>query len=228
MRRRIGDVSAKHRSRQGVRTGRYRVEQGRGGHRGEQGSAEPGVAQRQAAEVSKQQDNRSDVSTEAYKFLRQWSTVETAPTENTSVHGHDSDLGSSRGEKRSFQCTRLPSYRRACKKVRLKHGQDRERTSACVTAGYSRDSILPSARPTLIPKGKEKRQSSRARALTGHKKRRKATICEGVYTNTWRVVEGIMARKTGTQTEASTQAQRKKITYNMYIQQHVKGYTQTH
>ena len=42
------------------------------------------------------------------------------------------------------------------KKVRLKHGRDRERTSACVTAGYSRDSILPSARPTLTPKGKEK------------------------------------------------------------------------
>ena len=70
------------------------------------------------------------------------------------------------------------------KKVRLKHGRDRERTSACVTAGYSRDSILPSARPTLTPKGKEKRQTSRARVLTGHKKRHKATICEGVYTNT--------------------------------------------
>ena len=73
----------------------------------------------------------------------------------------------------------------------------------------------------LYPKGKKKRQSSRARVLTGH---HKATICEGVYTNTWRVVEGT---KTGTQTEAITQAQ-KKFTYNMYGQQHVKGYTQTH
>ena len=76
-------------------------------------------------------------------------------TENTSVYDHDSDLGSSLGEKRSFQCTRLPSYRRACKKVRLKHGRDRERTSACMAAGHSIDSILSSARPTLVPKGKK-------------------------------------------------------------------------
>ena len=69
MRRRIGDVSAKHRSRQGVRTGKCRFEQGRGGHRSEQGRVEPGVAQRQAAEVSKLQDNCSDVSAEAYKFF---------------------------------------------------------------------------------------------------------------------------------------------------------------
>ena len=45
------------------------------------------------------------------------------------------------------------------KKVRLKHGRDMERTSACVTAGHSRDSILSSARPTLIPKGKEKKKT---------------------------------------------------------------------
>ena len=58
----------KHRSRQGVRTGRCHFEQGRGGHRSEQGRVEPGVAQRQTAEVSKLQDNCSDVSAEAYKF----------------------------------------------------------------------------------------------------------------------------------------------------------------
>ena len=69
LRRRIGDVSAKHRSRQSVRTGKCRFEQGRGGHRSEQGRVEPGVAQRQAAEVSKLQDNCSDVSAEAYKFF---------------------------------------------------------------------------------------------------------------------------------------------------------------
>ena len=146
----------KHRSRQAVRTGRCRVEQGRGGHRSEQGRAEPGVAQRQAAEVSKLQDNRSDVSAEAYKFLRQWSPVETAPTENTSVHGHDSDLGSSLGEKRSFQCTRLPAYRRACKKGSPK-AWPRQRADECVctVAGHRIDSILSSARPTLVPKGKK-------------------------------------------------------------------------
>ena len=58
----------KHRSRQGVRTGRCRVEQGRGGIVASQGRVEPGVAQRQSAEVSKLQDNCSDVSAEAYKF----------------------------------------------------------------------------------------------------------------------------------------------------------------
>ena len=47
----------KHRSRQGVRTGRCRLRTGRGGHRSEQGRVEPGVAQRQSAEVSKLQDN---------------------------------------------------------------------------------------------------------------------------------------------------------------------------
>ena len=35
------------------------------------------------------------------------------------------------------------------KKVRLKHGRDRERTSACMAAGHSIDSILSSARLTL-------------------------------------------------------------------------------
>ena len=41
------------------------------------------------------------------------------------------------------------------KKVRLKHGRDRERTSACMAAGHSIHSILSSARPTLVPKGKK-------------------------------------------------------------------------
>ena len=59
------------------------------------------------------------------------------------------------------------------------------------------------------------------RILTGHPNRHKVTICDGVHTNTWRVVEGT---KTGTQTEAGTE----KVTYNMYIQQHVNGYTKTH
>ena len=45
------------------------------------------------------------------------------------------------------------------KKVRLKHGRDRERTRSCLTAGHSRDSIRPSARPTLTYRGKEKRQT---------------------------------------------------------------------
>ena len=81
------------------------------------------------------------------------------------------------------------------KKVSLKHGRDRERTSACVTAGYSRDSILPSVRPTLTPIGKENRQTSRACVLTGHKKIHRATICEGVHTNTLRVVKDIRHEK---------------------------------
>ena len=68
------------------------------------------------------------------------------------------------------------------KKVRLKHGRDRERTSACTAAGHIIDSILSSARPTLVPK--EKRQSSRVRVLTEHQKRHKVTICDGVHTNT--------------------------------------------
>ena len=70
---------------------------------------------RQAAEVCKQQGNCLEASAEVYN-RRQWSTVETAPTENTSVHGHDSYLGSSLGEKRCLQGTRLPSYRKTCKK----------------------------------------------------------------------------------------------------------------
>ena len=104
------------------------------------------------------------------------------------------------------------------KKVRLKHGRDRERTSACVTAGYSRDSILPSARPTLTPIGKEKRQTSRARVLTGHKKIHRATICEGVYTNTLRVVEGIRHEKRYIGKYIGT-IHSEEITYNTYIQQ---------
>ena len=116
MRRRIGDVSAKHRSRQGVRTEGYRVEQGRGGHRGEQGSAEPGVAKeasgggQQAARQLLRRERRGGqkCASEARSKQRR--------LKNTSVHGHDSYLGSSLGEKRSLQGTRLPSYRRACKK----------------------------------------------------------------------------------------------------------------
>ena len=163
------------------------------------------MAQRQAAEVSKQQDNRSDVSAEAYKFLRQWSPVETAPTENTSVHGHDSDLGSSLGEKRSFQCTKLPSYRRACKKGSPK-AWPRQGADECVHGSrpqYRQYSVV--CETDTCTQGKEKRQSSRVRVLTGHQKRHKVTICDGVHTNTWRVVEGT---KTGTQTEAITQAQK--------------------
>ena len=70
------------------------------------------------------------------------------------------------------------------KKVRLKHGRDRERTRSCLTAVHSRDSIRPSARPTLTSRGKEKRQTSRSCILTGHRKRHRATICEGAHTNT--------------------------------------------
>ena len=157
--------------------------------------------------------------------LRQWSPVETAPTENTSVHGHDSDLGSSLGEKRRFQCRRLPSYRRTCKKVRLKHGRDRERTSACTAAGHRIDSILSSARPTLVPKGKKKRQSSRVRVLTGHQKRHKVTICDGVHTNTWRVVEGIMAQK---QVHRQRQLHRHRKFFIQYVHTTCKGYTHRH
>ena len=93
----------KHRSRQGVRTGRCRVEQGRGGIVASQGRVEPSVAQRQSAEVSKLQDKCSDVIAEAYNFCAPvklgWKQC---LTENTSVYDHDSDLGSSLGEKRSF------------------------------------------------------------------------------------------------------------------------------
>ena len=81
------------------------------------------------------------------------------------------------------------------KEVHLKHGRDRERTSSCLTAGYSIDSILPSARPTLTSIGKEKRQMSRARVLTGHRKRHRATVCEGAHTNTLRVVKDIRHKK---------------------------------
>ena len=41
------------------------------------------------------------------------------------------------------------------RKVRLRHGRDRKRTSVCMAAGHSRDNILWSARPILVPKGKK-------------------------------------------------------------------------
>ena len=133
---------------------------------------------RQAAEVCKQQGNCLEASAEVYN-RRQWSTVETAPTENTSVHGHDSYLGSSLGEKRCLQGTRLPSYRRTCKKVRLKHGRDRERTRSCLTAGHSRDSIRPSARPTLTYRGKEKRQTDNVCLTTVYRNGMRGAKSEG-------------------------------------------------
>ena len=156
MRRRIGDVSAKHRSRQSVRTGKCRFEQGRGGHRSEQGRVEPGVAQRQAAEVSKLQDNCSDVSAEAYKFFAPvklgWNSADwktqacMTMTATSGVVSAKNAVFNARGY--------LPIEERV-KKVRLKHGRDRERTSACMAAGHSIDSILSSAKPTLVPKGKK-------------------------------------------------------------------------
>ena len=103
---------------------------------------------------------------------------------NTSVHDHDSDLGSSLGEKRSFQCTRLPSYRRACKKGSPK-AWPRQRADECVHGSrpqYRQYSVV--CETDTCTQGKEKRQSSRVRVLTGHQKRHKVTICDGVHTNT--------------------------------------------
>ena len=172
----------KHRSRQGVRTGRCRVEQGRGGIVASQGRVEPGVAQRQSAEVSKLQDRRERRSVQI--LCASEARLKQRLTENTSVYDHDSDLGSSLGEKRSFQCTRLPSYRRACKKGSPK-AWPRQRADECVHGSrpqYRQYSVV--CETDTCTQGKEKRQSSRVRVLTGHQKRHKVTICNGVHINT--------------------------------------------
>ena len=65
------------------------------------------------------------------------------------------------------------------KKVRLKHGRDRERTRSCLTAGHSRDSIRPSARPTLTYRGKEKRQTDNVHLTTVYRNGMRGAKCEG-------------------------------------------------
>ena len=93
----------KHRSRQGVRTGRCRAEQGRGGIVESQGRVDPRVAQRQfrGGQQAVRQVFRRDRRSVQFCALVKLGGKQCL-TENTSVYDHDSDLGSSLGEKRSF------------------------------------------------------------------------------------------------------------------------------
>ena len=118
---------------------------------------------RQAAEVCKQQGNCLEASAEVYN-MRQWSTVETAPTENTSVHGHDSYLGSSLGEKRCLQGTRLPSYRRTCKKG-----------SPEAWPRQGADEVVPDSRP------QQRQYSAVCETDTNIQRERKTTDVKVVY-----------------------------------------------
>ena len=91
------------------------------------------------------------------------------------------------------------------KKVRLKHGRDRERTSACMAAGHSIDSILSSARPTLVPKGKK--NDSR----------------QG-YTKTHVGWYKVLKQRKKVHRHKQLHMHSEAITYNMYRQQQKRGH----
>ena len=133
----------KHRSRQGVRTGRCRAEQGRGGIVASQGRVDPRVAQRQfsGGQQAVRQVFRRDRRSVQFCALVKLGGKQCL-TENTSVYDHDSDLGSSLGENAVFNARGYRPIEERVKKVRLRHGRDRKRTSVCMAAGHSRDNIL--------------------------------------------------------------------------------------
>ena len=125
-----------------------------GGYCVEQGRAEPGLAKKasggglQAARQLPRAPRCTIGASEAWSRQRRLKTRACMATTATSgVASAKNAVCKARGYR--------PIEGRV-KKVRLKHGRDRERTRSCLTAGHSRDSSRPSARPTITYRGKEK------------------------------------------------------------------------